>query len=123
MFTTSVGARRWQNLHVPLLAHTRTLSATSPCHMPHVEASLASLWPRLVALPLLLPLLLHSVLCFLMSCHVLYEMSSASALPKMVGSVPASGVGGNNSNNNNNALSCQNEGTNDNDKNETKRNE
>jgi len=38
---------------------------------------------------------------------------------KMVGSVPASGVGGNN------ALSCQNEGTNDNDndKNETKRNQ
>lgn len=32
--------------------------------------------------------------CFLMSCHVLYEMSSASAMPKTVGSVPASGVGG-----------------------------
>lgn len=63
-----------------------------------------------------------------MSCHVLYEMSSASAMPKMVGSVPASGVGGSSSSGGSggsdgsgsgSALSCQNEGTNDNDKNET----
>lgn len=65
--------------------------------LPHVcvcvcvEALLASLWARLLPPA---AACFAVLCCFLMSCHVLYEMSSASAMPKMVGSVPASGVGG-----------------------------
>lgn len=90
MFTTNVRPPRWPNadddettttpvtLVVPVDGGAKfawaTPHRTPPASHPNFPAPHAEASASLV------------LLCFLMSCHVLYEMSSASAMPKMVGS-------------------------------------